>query len=247
MGIRLEFFVSLEMAICMAWRHRSQESSSCVRMTTPAPLILNAQHLKWADEESGEELPEIIGEKWAAIFDWRCGVVNCPSGYSISGHGRLRNQTGKITAGHWYNLLDTRVAAVKGCGLVDLLICARIKQNIVYLQPAIKQAADALISGHTPTDLADMAGIETSSGWSYFTRAAMHIHSSDLLRCVPGIVSADLWEFLSEMREDGDAALGGKLNELLPIVDAALVGKPRGEFIRSENKMGQLRLAQMAI
>ena len=242
LGVFLEWWTSLEIVVGLAWRHRAPDSAS--RVTLQAGKELHAKYVRWQEEEDPCEQGRIKGESWKPL-KWRCGVVPCPNGYDISDEGRLRGPEGDVTIGFWYEPLQTRLAAVKDCGLVDLMVAARLKPRQALLSPSLKMAADCLLSGFGPRDLANAAGVTLETAWGYFTKVALHIRPSDLKCCVRAIVSRDLWSLLVAMLEDDNPALGGKLKDLMPEVEEML--SKRGEFRRSEHRWSELRLARMAI
>jgi hypothetical protein len=139
------------------------ESTSAIYNARPAEAI-HAKHLSWdVPQQHPMEGPTREGETWhqrKGAHSWRCGVVHCgDAGYEISNRGRLKSPR-DVTSGFYFD--DRRWAAVKGCGLVDLTTCARLRKNVVYLPPANKHATDALDSGHKPSDLAKASGVCTA-------------------------------------------------------------------------------------
>ena len=58
-------------------------------------------------------------------------------------------------------------------------------------------------------------------------------------------MSRDLWSVMLSMQADDDPRLGGRLLDLMPAVHEKL--SSRGEFRRSECKMGQLRFARLCV
>lgn len=242
------WFTSVERCIALAWCHRHPTSGTALRNARPS-VTPYAKWLSWTVTEdlSGED-GTILGEVWHEMTGtraWRCGIVRCGAGYNISNHGRLRSPSGAVTRGFYYD--GRRWAAVRGGGLVDLSTCARMRDNVVYLSPCIRQAADALGSGHTPNDLARATGVQLSSAWTYFTTVAQHMDAATLRLVVPGFVARDLWAFLMQMRAEADARLGGPLVLLMMAVRHAL--SSRGEFKRNTNAydMNELRLVRLAV
>lgn len=236
LGLHLDWWISIERAIALAWVRRAPESSSHV-----TGEALHAKHIAWAINEADDEGAPLPGETWRPL-NWSCGAVRCDRRYQISSDGWLRSPyTGKVTRGFWFD--HRRWAAVKGAGLVDLAAAARRRPAAVQLPPAIGQALDALALGYTPANLAEAALIEVGTAWSYFCRAAQHVPRAELRHLTPALVSGDLWRALARMR--GDPVVGGPLLALMEAVRRALPSD--GEFRRSEHQMAQLRLARMSI
>lgn len=241
------WFLSVERAVASAWCMRAEESSCTIYNNRPTQAI-HAKHLSWGVPERQSQEDTIHAEEtWHPMkgaYNWRCGVVHCAdAGYNISDRGRLKSPNGDVTSGFYFD--GRRWAAVRGCGLVDLTTCARLKKNVTYLSRSIKHAADALGSGHTPTDLAKASGVQLGTAWSYFTRAAQHLDGRTLRQVVPLLVGPGMWAVLSNMRQAGDARLGGPLVELMTACEESLPA--RGGFMTHEHRMSQLRLARLAV
>lgn len=239
------WFISIERAIASAWCLRDEMSSYTIHNARPAEAI-HAKHLSWdVPGRHAKEGAAIDGaETWHPMegaYSWRCGVVSCrDAGYAISNHGRLKSPSGEITSGFYFD--GRRWAAVKECGLVDLTTCARLRKNVIYLPPSIKHAANALGSGHTPSDLAHASGVQLGTAWSYFTRAAQHMDARTLSRVVPPLVGPRIWAVLSNMRQARDARLGGTLVDLMEACAEALPGG-----VARDHPMSKLRLARLAV
>jgi hypothetical protein len=127
-------FMSVERAIASAWCMRAEESTSTIYNARPAEAI-HAKHLSWdISEQHPMESPTREGETWHQLkgaHSWSCGVVHCgDAGYEISNRGRLKSPSGDVTSGFYFD--GRRWAAVKGCGLVDLTTCARLRKSVVY-------------------------------------------------------------------------------------------------------------------
>mgnify|MGYP007078116873 CR=1 FL=1 len=241
MGIHLEWFVTVEHAICLAWRRRAPRSTAGVERELGRPL--HVTNLQWADggERVEEEEDRIAGEVFKPLR-WKVGIVPCDEHYEISNRGRLRSpHTGLVTSGVAYG--DTRLAAVRGAGLVDLHRAARLCRDIV-VPPRIMMAIDALHTGHDAYDLAQEAGVEVGTAWGYMSQGAQHMPASELRRLVPRLVSSDLWRVLQDMSDEGHPLLGGRLLDLVEEVMERV--SSRGEYARSEFRMEQLRLARLA-
>ena len=160
----------------------------------------------------------------------------------ISDHGRLRSPQGDVTEGFSFN--DRRFAATEE-GLVDLTTAARLRPNVVHLPPRIRMAYDALNTGHSPADLANAAGVDVKTAWSYFAQAAVHVSTQTLRRLAPALVSRDLWSMLLSMKAARDSALGGPLTELMDKVMDVL--SHRGEFHKSKFQFEELRFARVCM
>ena len=235
------YFVSLEHCIARAWLKLLPDSYPRAQVLPGRPI--HKDYIEWQHEDSDTEEEEAEpGETWRQL-KWRIGPVECPPTYKISSKGRLMNPRGRITSGFWF---DGRYwAAVRNCGLVDLTTAARLRDNVVYLQPALKMAADALLTGHTPRDIATAAGISLETAWSYVTRCAQYLPVSQLRSHVPLLVSRDLWAALNEMKEDENPVLGMSLKDLMEELEEHL--DETGEFFSSDKQYNQLRLARLCI
>ncbi len=243
LGIHLEWFVTIEMLIAMAWVKRSPSSAARVTLREGKPV--HARYIDWAEGEEDEEEGEIKGEKWRPLKG-RIGCVSLDGcGYEISSRARLRNPRGQVTSGHWFERIDGRIASVKGCGMLDLYNAAKIRPPAVTLQPHFIAAANALNSGHGADDLAHALGIEVSTAWSYLTKVAQHVPGKVLKRIVRQLVAPDLWVALKSIQTEGHAELGGRLLELMPLVEKRVAR--RGDFMKSDHRISQLRLARLAI
>jgi hypothetical protein len=242
MGIHLEWFVTVEHAIAMAWLLRAPGST--VGVERDLSERLHARHLQWGDggECHEEEEGPITGEVFRPL-KWKCGVVPCDPRYQISNMGRLRSpHTGLVTSGFAYG--DTRLAACRGAGLVDLHRAGRRCRDIV-VPPRIMMGIDALSTGHDPHDLACEADISEKTAWGYMTQAAQHIPGAELRRLVPRLVSSELWRALRDMQEEGHPLLGARLLDLIEEVMERV--SSRGEYAQSDFQMEELRLARLAL
>ena len=237
LGVYLTSWTSREMVIALAWRHRAVDSPA--RVVTLRDGDVQAQWIRWREEEDGVEDGAIQGETFKPLR-WRCGNVPCPKGYFISSQGRLKAPSGDVTAGFWVQGLETRMASVRGCGLVDLFVAAKIKPNTMHLPPSLKRAVDCILSGNGPQELADATGLSLTTSFGYLTKVAVHLRSSDLKRHVPRIVSDELWRTLTRMRDERDPLFGGTLTALQPALGQCVFRFP-------DQKMSELRLARMAI
>ena len=236
-GYITDHFLNIETCICLAWRTRIPGSPTRVIVDGPPDF----DSFSWEEEEGKEDEREIRGEKWTKLA-WRIGAVTCDPSYRISSFGRLMNKDGDVTAGYWFD--DRRWAGVKGSGLVDLTTAAKLRPNIIYLTPSIKQAADCIVNGKSPSELADAAYISINTAWTYFWSAAQHAPPSILSRVAPRILCLDMWELLQDMAEEGNPLMGGRLNDLKEFVEDTL---DDGDFSNSEDKYGQLHFARLCL
>ena len=245
MGVYLDRgWTPIEVAVALAWLHRAPETP--MRVTVKEGKPMHTKYIKWVEPEHHEERGPIRGETWKPL-KVRCGVVPCPTGYMISSEGRLRNPNGEVTSGYWYEGIagGTRLAAVRDCGLVDLWIAAKLIPNAVYLQPRLKMTADAMMSGHSPADLARHASIQLDTAWCYFRQVAEHVPVSRLRDIAPTLVDKHLWQLLLDMKAQGDERLGEQLNPLMEIVQDTLPA--RSAFWRVHGQMGMLGFARLCV
>jgi hypothetical protein len=207
-GFFIEWFISVERAIASAWLRRGQNSNWTIhRRPGTEDRPPKASNLAWTqmemEEEENEPLPGEIFKPMRGSYKFFIGAVPVNPMYEISNKGRLRSPfTGKITRGWVFN--HTRIASVKGAGLLDLLIASRIKPNVKYLPPAVKLAVDCLGSGCSPLDLARYQGVALSTAWTKFCVAQKFVDLDLLMKYVPQLVSRDLWVVLRNMQQSGD-------------------------------------------
>lgn len=247
-GIHAPGWMSLERAICMAWRLRAPESVHSIDEVVRVRLVdtvgddgvsesdegMSASTLRWAEEEEEEEEGALPKETWKPLR-WRVGAVPVGKGYSISSQGRLRDLRGRVTRGAW--AFGRRWAAVAGAGLVDLYEAAGMDGGIP-LPLSIRQARGAILANATPLDLARHAGISLSTAWSYFCRAAVHVDGATLRLQARGLVDPPIWGAVQRLR--GQSVLGGALSDLWEAVAPTLPPRVR----RDANAMSKLRLAR---
>ena len=250
-GFFIEWFISVERAIASAWLRRGQNSNWTIhRRPGTEDKPPKASNLAWTqmemEEEENEPLPGEIFKPMRGSYKFSIGAVPVNPMYEVSNKGRLRSPfTGKITRGWVFN--HTRIASVKGAGLLDLLIASRVKPNVKYLAPAVKLAVDCLGAGCSPQDLARYQGVALSTAWTKFCVAQQFIDLDVLMKYVPQLVSRDLWVVLRNMQQSGDARLGGRLLDLHPLVEDSL--SPDGEYLSGDfdKQMRELRLARAVV
>ena len=243
-GVSMEWFTSTDRAVAMAWLYRHPECNgrvhrrACVHLVngrqSPPPEI-RLDTLSWNRGEEPDAEPVPRDERWRAL-KWRVGAVPCDSRYKISSAGRLRSPSGRITRGFWYD--GRRWAAVRGAGLVDLWAAAGLQQ-VQRIQFAIRTARDALMTGHTPDQLAQVLGVSPVTTWSYFSRAAEYVRGADLRRLVPPLVGQRFWATLVGMRDD--PVLGESLTDLMATLQRRKRA-PAGDFAWERLRLGRLAL-----
>ena len=223
-------WMSVEAAIATAWRYRSPDSRSCVRISHPGNP--DAQNLAWGEEEVNPEGGSFIDEKWMPLR-WHCGVVRCNPDYQISSCGRLKSPyTGGVTRG--FALHGSRWAAVKNAGLVNLLQAAHLIQATKSVPPRVYMAYCSLSNGVPANEHEKRMVLTLNVAWSYYNAAAPLVHN---LRVVgETMVNPSLWNTLEGMK--GDPLLGGKLSDLHPEVEL-LLGR--------EISMEELRFARTCV
>ena len=243
LGLVVDHWITLELAIALAWLPRVPESPS--RVTVRRDTI-DAAHIAWQEPEAvGDEAAVLRGERWRPLR-WRVGAITCDGGYEISTKGRLRNARGDVTSGYWFD--GRRWAACRECVLVDLTTAAGLREDVVTVPPSIKQAVDALLTGRSVQELAAAARVSPSTAWSYVCRACQLLSRAERMAIGPQLVTGEVWRVLSALARERDERLGGPLLELLPVVERRLSKSSECNcFRRSEFKMSQLRLARLCM
>jgi hypothetical protein len=205
-GFALSTWASVEACVAKAWLHKAPGSKAHVRILDPANA-LDVRNIAWNEPEHDSEGGDFTGERWKPLR-WYCGMVECDVRYQISSHGRLKNPQGGITRG--FAMYETRWAAVKGCGLVNLMAASGLVRNDVPLQPRVYKAYCSLSSGLHPTEHATRWQLSDKAAWQYYSLAAPLVQG---LRAIGhSIVSPELWSALEALQ--GDPLLGGRLTEL---------------------------------
>ena len=250
-GVHAPNWMSLERAICMAWRLRAPESVHSIDEVVRVRLVdtvgdddassvdegMSASTLRWVEEEEGEGERGVPKEVWRSLR-WRVGAVPVGKGYSISSQGRLRDLRGRVTRGAW--AFGRRWAAVAGVGLVDLYEAAGMDGGIP-LPLSIRQARGAILANATPLDLARAVGISEGTAWSYVCRAAVYVDGAALRLRAKALVDPSIWEAVQRLR--GRSVLGGPLSDLWERIAPRL--PPRVQ--RDANAMSMLRLARTGV
>ena len=242
MGVWLQpWFTTIEMCIGLAWLKRAEQSTAPIELEEGRPL--EKRYLRW--EDGGEpyiaEPTRIDGETWKDLR-WRCGCVPVPEGYQLSSRARLRAPSGEITRGYAFG--DTRLAAIRNAGLVDLQAAAGLRRDI-KVPPRIYTTINALQTGHTPSEIAEALEIKEDAAWSYTYDAGKVMPTARLWNIARAIVSRDLLELLVDMRSHDDPLLDGRASDLMAEAEDSL--DQDGDFLMSECRFGQIRFARMAL
>ena len=233
---------SVDAVIAQAWLPRMPGSrlreKVTVRLVDGSDVASEArprvEELEWDAPDVPDDAPR-KGEKWRPLR-WRCGLIPVDTRYQISNQGRLKSPfTGAVTEG--FAAHGTRWAGVRESGLlVDILAAAGLQEE--RIPPAIRMAREALLSGYTPTDLADAAGIQESTAWKNTCVAAQGVRGDQLRKVVPTLVGQRLWRAVVALQ--GSAVLGGSLTDLV-----AVLGK-RDKGLANVD-MSAVRLARLAV
>lgn len=222
-------WMSTETAIATAWLHRAPESRAYVKVLNPSEATL--PNLRWGEEERDPEALDIEGETWSPLR-WHCGQIPCDARYHISSHGRLKNPRGEATRG--FAALGTRWAACKGSGLVNLLQAAGIMKAETPIPERVYLAYNSLSSSLPVEEHAKRHRLTLKTAWQYYQLAAPHVH--DLGIYAKPLIPPYLWSALASLR--GDPILGGRLNDLHPVVER-ITGR--------EVSMDELRFSRMCV
>jgi hypothetical protein len=236
-GLHLPHFVCVTRLIAMAWRRKSADSVNTVHVQDGKPP--EAKYIRWDEEEEDETQEDIAGETWRPL-DGKIGIVPMDARYSISNFARLKSPSGEITAGHYYD--ERNWAAVKNCGLLDLTSAAR-RWRVLVVPKSIQTALENLECGVHPSHYAMDRGILEKSGWSSYSKAAVHLRPSALRRAASRIVDADLFDALMRMKDEGDARLGESLTDLMAVLNDQFVPG----FSQRNLRWEMLRLARMSL
>ena len=250
-GYHAPHFMTVERAICMAWRLRAPESTASIGEWIRVQLVekmcdknaedeeTTAETLRWQVEEDPEEDGPIEGETWSRLKA-AVGAVRVSNGYWISSAGRLKNPKGEVTNGSL--AFDRRWAAIKGCGMLDLWTAAGLADPI-QLSLRVRQARGAILAGATPEQLAAAAAVELGTAWSYFTQAAPHVEASALRERAEALVHPAIWRAVKRLLERGDGRVGGSLTELWEVVERMVQPKA----LQEQHRFAMLRLARGAL
>ena len=248
LGLRVDNqFRTIEQIIALAWLWNRQPGSRVdVEVVQGQPP--HAQYIRWTERESVKELGENRDEVWKTLRGYKCGIVTIPEGYQISSKGRLKGPKG-VTRGFYFvgACGETRLASVKDCGLVDLWVAAKLIPPALCLPPALKQAADGMMTGHTPSEHAEAVAIKEDTAWSYYrqTLAALNLPRSELKQLGESLCNRDLWRFLMKLSDEDDDRIDGPLNDLFELVEEELPEKSR--FWRGHCQMGMLGFARNCV
>lgn len=225
-------WMSVETAVATAWRHRAPDSTARARVVDPARAV-DARNVAWNEPEDPED-PEggggmFEGEAWERLR-WSCGLAECDGRYEISSHGRLRSPRGEVTRG--FAAFSTRWASVKGAGLVNLLAAAGLVRSEVAIPPRVFNAYRSIAARVSVAKHAQRFRLSPKAAWQYYALAAVHV--PDVHVYARDLVAKDVWRLLLSMR--GEPVLGGRLTDLMAVVDRRL---------RREISFEELRFARV--
>jgi hypothetical protein len=245
MGLHLagRGFVSVEHIIALTWRMRAADDTSQVSRVGRR-RYRTAKNLQWSSEETDrEDQAPLPGETWSPL-KYKCGIVSCDRSYEISNKGRLRSpHSGLITSGFYF--AGSRWAAVKDCGLVDLLVASGMHEPPEPHPPCIKDALTCMMSGDHPEDMLPFTNATEKSLWSYFTRGIEFAEPSELKMVWPLLVPDSLVRVLKDLKRAGDPVWGDSLTALMPVVTARLPAD--SDFHDSEFQWEMLRFARACL
>lgn len=210
-------WMSTTRAIATAWLHRAPHSRAHVRLIDPRECP-ELDNIMWNEPAEEPEAGEIRGrervERWEELR-WCIGPIECNMRYRISSWGRLMNPDGCVTRG--FCAYGTRWAAVKGCGLVNLLAAAGLVRDdaAARVAPSVFRAYCAMSCGVHPREHARRVGTAESTAWKNYVLAAP-LATDNRYELGARIVSEDLWYALECLREsdDPESVLGASLTEL---------------------------------
>ena len=232
---------SVDHCIALAWLARMPGSRLREKVTVrlvdgsdvASEATPRAEQIEWVESDMPDDAPR-KGEKWKPLR-WKCGLIPVDGRYQISNQGRLKSPfTGAVTEG--FAAHGTRWAGVRESGiLVDILAAAGLQEE--RIPPVVRMAREAMLSGYTPTDLADAAGIQESTAWKNTCVAAQGVRGDQLRKVVPTLVGQRLWRAVVALQ--GNAVLGGSLTDLV-----AVLGK-RDKGLANVD-MSAVRLARLA-
>ena len=127
---------------------------------------------------------------------------------------------------------------------MDLFAAAKLR-NVLTVPPRIRTTLDALMSGHTPFELASALGIAEDSAWAYAWQTGQFIPPKQLWEIARNIVSPDLLEVLQNMEAQDHPLLSARLTELIMEVEEALTED--SDFYQEDCQLGMLRFARMVL
>ena len=241
-------FRPIETVIALAWLHRAPETQARAELIEGSEGV-HLDNIQWAEAESNVEIGSIADEKFKPLKNWKCGIVPCPEGYSISSHGRLISPNGDITSGFWFDGAcgPTRVAAARECGLIDLFVAAKLIPSALHVTPCIKTAADYMMNGKSPKHHSRSECVKLDTSYSYFRQAlaALKLPQAAVRELGETLISPDLWRFLVKMCNEDDDRLAGKLTALMEVLEDDLPESSR--FWRVDCQMGMLGLARQLV
>ena len=242
-------FRPIATVIALAWLQRAPETQARAELIEDSGGV-HLENIQFAEAESNVETGSIADERFKPLKNWKCGVVPCPKGYMISSHGRLKSPNGEITSGFWIHdgaCGPTRVAAAKGCGLIDLFVAAKLIPSAVHVTPCIKTAADFMMNGKLPKEHSRTECVKLDTSYCYFRQAlaALKLPRAAVRELGETLISPDLWRLLVKMCNEDDDRLAGKLTMLMQVLEDELPESSR--FWRVECQMGMLGLARQLV
>ena len=242
-------FRPIATVIALAWLQRAPETQARAELIEDSGGV-HLENIQFAEAESNVETGSIADERFKPLKNWKCGVVPCPKGYMISSHGRLKSPNGEITSGFWIHdgaCGPTRVAAAKGCGLIDLFVAAKLIPSAVHVTPCIKTAADFMMNGKSPKEHSRTECVKLDTSYCYFRQAlaALKLPRAAVRELGETLISPDLWRLLVKMCNEDDDRLAGKLTMLMQVLEDELPESSR--FWRVECQMGMLGLARQLV
>jgi hypothetical protein len=257
-GYLLDWWMSADRCVALAWLHRAENGSDRIQEKVTVQLVdadarrgdaasgeervMRVDAIEWVDDgDEPEDSGSVPGEKWKALR-WSCGLIPCDGRYRISNYGRLWSpHTRTITSGFWFD--NDRWAAVRGGSLVPLRAAAGLQPAGEKMQPRVRLAYDALMSGYAPSDLENASGLELSTCWNYFTKGSIHVPGKELRRRAQRLVPTELWGALEKLKARDDKRLGGSLTDLMERIQRMVPSR----VLEGEHVMSQLRLARTAL
>ena len=111
------------------------------------------------------------------------------------------------------------------------------------MQPSVRRALDALMSGVGAEEYSDATGLAIGSSWTAFCKAAIHADPDVLKARVRELLPPQLWRALERLKGKGDGCLGGSLTDLEEVVRKIA---PR-VWETNEHAISMLRLGRMVV
>ena len=251
-GYLLDWWMSADRCVALAWLHRAENGSDRIQEKVTVQLVdvngsageervVRMDAVEWVDGDAPEDGGTFPGETWKPLR-WSCGLIPCDPRYKISTLGRLWSpHTRTSTFGVWFD--GDRWAAVRGGCLVPLRAAAGLQPAEEKLQPRVRLARDAMMTGYGVSALEAASGLELSTCWNYFTRASMHVPGKELRRRAQRLVPKEMWGALERLKARDDRRLGGSLTDLMERIERMVPSR----VLEDEHVMSQLRIARTAL